>query len=464
MKIKTKMSPWIKLGFLVILAGSFCSVSTGAESDPTLIGYWSFDEGKGEVAKDSSANHQDGKVKGAKWVKGKKGFGLKFDGIDDFVDCGKFKLPSSFTMAAWVKVEGKNIHPQTQKPAPQFFISKGFTTGLHTTAGYPTSCYRLRLAGVIPEYAAQTTGYDVTKWHHIVGVYSQNQAKIYVDGILAKSEVVKGNLKYDDPAPYLQNLHLGSAHPFYPFCGILDEVKIWNRELSEEEIKNEAGLPESVFVSLTSKLIARIIDEDTSKPLNAKVFIKGGDGNYYWPENSFHYGKKNKKAQFYCFDGEFEVNLPQGKTKLTILRGFEYEAKKLTLDLKDKETKNIKIKLKRFVNLSSLGWYGGDHQVQYLGHGKGEYDERFTPYSASKICEGEGLNFAVFTNPAVGVLTDTWERTLRYTVLVELDNFISYPGFEPRDVVSGAISGFGVKKYPKWGLDRQNQKGYSQIS
>ena len=48
MKMKRKSFPWLKLVFFVILAGSFCNVSVSAELDSTLIGYWSFDEGKGE--------------------------------------------------------------------------------------------------------------------------------------------------------------------------------------------------------------------------------------------------------------------------------------------------------------------------------------------------------------------------------------------------------------------------------
>ena len=63
---------------LVFLLPFLCLAEVGLED---AIGVWLFDEGKGEVAKDSSANGNDGElIGGPKWVKGKFGQGLEFDG------------------------------------------------------------------------------------------------------------------------------------------------------------------------------------------------------------------------------------------------------------------------------------------------------------------------------------------------------------------------------------------------
>ena len=45
-----------------------------------LVGAWLFDEGKGNIAEDASGNGHDGDIRKAKWVKGKFGKALKFDG------------------------------------------------------------------------------------------------------------------------------------------------------------------------------------------------------------------------------------------------------------------------------------------------------------------------------------------------------------------------------------------------
>ena len=80
-----------------------------AEIDPeTCVGMWLFDEGSGNVAKDSSGNKNDGKlVENPKWVNGKFGKALEFDGAGSYVDCGddeSLNIPTgdSVTMCAWV--------------------------------------------------------------------------------------------------------------------------------------------------------------------------------------------------------------------------------------------------------------------------------------------------------------------------------------------------------------------------
>lgn len=78
-------------------------------NEKNIMGVWLFDEGKGDEAKDSSKNGNHGKLSGPKWVKGKFGTCLEFDGVDDYVDCGNHESldylgTGKFTVVAWVKV------------------------------------------------------------------------------------------------------------------------------------------------------------------------------------------------------------------------------------------------------------------------------------------------------------------------------------------------------------------------
>ena len=58
-----------------------------AEIDPkNITGMWLFDEGKGGTAADSSENGNDGEIHGAKWVDGKFGKALEFDGASNWVE------------------------------------------------------------------------------------------------------------------------------------------------------------------------------------------------------------------------------------------------------------------------------------------------------------------------------------------------------------------------------------------
>ncbi len=80
----------LKTGLAGLASGlivCFCLISLVNASDEGLVAYYSFDEGSGNVLHDLSGNENDGTIYGAKWVDGKYGKALEFDGINDYVDC-----------------------------------------------------------------------------------------------------------------------------------------------------------------------------------------------------------------------------------------------------------------------------------------------------------------------------------------------------------------------------------------
>src|SRR3989338_1965645 len=74
---------------LSILLGSPAQAQTSG-----LVGYWTFDEGAGTTANDSSGNNNTGTLtNGPTWTTGKIGQALNFDGSDDYV-----KIPGTATL------------------------------------------------------------------------------------------------------------------------------------------------------------------------------------------------------------------------------------------------------------------------------------------------------------------------------------------------------------------------------
>ena len=63
-------------------------VSYSRADDSRLILHYAFDEGAGTRAGDSSGTGNDGAIHGAAFVKSPRGRALRFDGVDDFVECG----------------------------------------------------------------------------------------------------------------------------------------------------------------------------------------------------------------------------------------------------------------------------------------------------------------------------------------------------------------------------------------
>ena len=74
-------------------------------TDKTSVGWWSFDEGKGEIANDKSPNKNKGTINGAGWTAGRVGSGLKFDGINNYVEVSNhpgLQSPEAITIEAWI--------------------------------------------------------------------------------------------------------------------------------------------------------------------------------------------------------------------------------------------------------------------------------------------------------------------------------------------------------------------------
>jgi len=88
-----------------------------AQVDPDLIGWWRLDEGRGNTVADLSRYGNHGTfVGGPKWVAGKVGGALQFDGADDYVRCAERAgtkpgtypaelMPATFTVACWTKLD-----------------------------------------------------------------------------------------------------------------------------------------------------------------------------------------------------------------------------------------------------------------------------------------------------------------------------------------------------------------------
>ena len=57
-----------------------------APVDRWLVAWYSFASGSGDVARDATGKGNDAKIHGARWVRGRWGAGLAFDGKDDYVE------------------------------------------------------------------------------------------------------------------------------------------------------------------------------------------------------------------------------------------------------------------------------------------------------------------------------------------------------------------------------------------
>ncbi|BBO17991.1 conserved hypothetical protein [Candidatus Brocadia pituitae] len=84
-----------------------------------------------------------------------------------------------------------------------------------------------------------TTGVNVRDgvWHHIVGQKSSTALQIYVDGVSRASTPTTGTIAYTLGTGLSVGRH-GNGETIYDFVGAIDDVRIYNRALSAQEVSN----------------------------------------------------------------------------------------------------------------------------------------------------------------------------------------------------------------------------------
>jgi len=205
---------------------------------PGPVAHWTLDDGEGTIALDSS-NGLDGILMGdPQWAAGIIGGALDFDGVDDYVDCGTNEvlnnLSDAITVSAWVNIRSVTTTWMgiVMKGETAWRLGvNGDTTGIHW--GFTGGTRGWQAANSVTEL-------PLNEWHHIAGTCDKNVgAVVYVDGV-AETE----NPDLDGIATNEMPLLLGENPEALGrlFDGILDDVRIYDRALSADEINELVAL------------------------------------------------------------------------------------------------------------------------------------------------------------------------------------------------------------------------------
>ena len=189
---------------------------------------------KGSLLGDKTPYENDGTIYGATFATDRKGQANKcmyFDGVDDYVDCGNADIlsaPSNLTVEAWFMTNTVTLAYQ-QIVGKQSFLNE-----------YRLILYNNNLAGQIysssREYSIHSNKSGVTivagNWYHAVMTYDKQNFRLYVNGI--QVDVLPLSITI---APNSYRLRIGrNSSAAYYFNGLIDDVRIYNRALSQEEI------------------------------------------------------------------------------------------------------------------------------------------------------------------------------------------------------------------------------------
>lgn len=231
-----KLTFSVVLIIFITLSGFSVAQEIAQES---LVGYWPFDEGIGKEVNDLSGNGNDGEfVESPKWVSGKYETALEFDGKGSYVlvpDNDSLDLTDAATYMVWFSL---NEVPSSRKMR---MMSKNDSVFVIFDFGSPDSLDFL----VKPnnDFAESTTvDWNLGEWYHFAGTYGGDTLRIYINGKLeGETEGVP------EIAPSDLELWIG-ADDWNPnfFPGAIDEVRIYNKALTEVEINQALEGPAAV--------------------------------------------------------------------------------------------------------------------------------------------------------------------------------------------------------------------------
>ena len=273
------------LGFLITLLCLHGATSADAQA-PTngLVGFWRMDEGSGATTANSAGSGIAGVLtNGPTWASSVHTRAINFDGVDDFVKVTDPNLgnQTAMTISMWMNARsaggnetgGARILSKGDNPtsARYVVILGSDNSSIQFNAGFTTA------AGLWKTPAGSVS---MNTWHHVVLMYTHGNVtsvpRIFIDGVpqtLTSLAAPSGSPLADDPAFYIGSRGTNNNRVF---DGLLDEVRLYNRELDPAEVIALRNA-ETVYTSFSDVTSLSFL------PTNARI-LNPERGFYGWTE------------------------------------------------------------------------------------------------------------------------------------------------------------------------------------
>jgi len=245
-----------------------------------------FDEGLGKTAEDNSGNgndgifdgesFNDGIINGAIRVSGKYGTALNFDGNDDNVDIsdtGSLSIPEYLTISAWINIKGNNsdvgasYRRQIVRKENSYLLRiQNSSTVNNLLIGYIHNTTDWKSC-------QSSTALNYNRWYFVAMTYNNSDKvmRLYINGSLDKSCTLS-------PAPKIStnnnHVYIGYITGQYSFNGTIDEVRIWNRTLTLQEV--QADMQSSTPMKRT--MASYNFEESGSYANDTHIWVQGKYG------------------------------------------------------------------------------------------------------------------------------------------------------------------------------------------
>ena len=210
-----------------------------------LIASWAMIEGGGATAFDWSGRVKHGTVNGAVWEKGRYGTSLRFNGVSDSVAVGNSALwtgQPQGTLSAWIFANSLTstidfVYGESS------WVAGGVRHGVYLSATNTIDAVIQQTNGVFqyaygPVLAAQT-------WYNVAAVFDSLASpspamRLFLNGsLVATNASWNGTQEGSITDPLIGDITNGGT---YGWNGLIDDVRVYNRALSAQEIFRQYAL------------------------------------------------------------------------------------------------------------------------------------------------------------------------------------------------------------------------------
>jgi hypothetical protein len=217
-------------GFLLLITSLETALAQTVSLDSGLVAYYPFNGN----AKDESSNGNDGTVRFDAVLTtdrfGTANSAFSFDGSNDDImipDNGVLDLNATLSISLWFYVDSNFTTWQT-------LLSKGNHQNENYALFYRSSgdLYHYSLVdGIRRNYSIPSNSIGIQTWYHAVVRFNDSKAEIFLNGKMAAETDWEGGLTIND-----EPLYFGSVGGRFDFDGKVDDIRIYNRALSDGEI------------------------------------------------------------------------------------------------------------------------------------------------------------------------------------------------------------------------------------
>lgn len=207
--------------------------------DDGLVAHWALDDGSGAVVADSSGNDYAGQLRGGTWIAdGRFGGALRLAAGDSLTVSGFAAATPNWSVSVWIRLSDAQLAADsglfTEVLSNEVMDSAGWQINIDKRLVQPRFVFSYWAPPLTDYVGTECSCVDTDAWIHLAAVVDvdANLLTLYRNGVVADQMTRPSDILPGDPTLYFGSWNM----PGRRFNGDLDDIAIWSRALTAEDI------------------------------------------------------------------------------------------------------------------------------------------------------------------------------------------------------------------------------------